>query len=194
MNVMPLLLLIYSCFAINLVLQCALGLKGITESKAQFNRSAFAKLLLIFTAVIFTWFLFSRILFSLVHGIYIYVLLFPVSMIVYDSAEYFVFRYIVKKDAGSESIFTFPGGITAAASFICLNVANTFFEVFIMSFGFVSGIFLVNLVIREIRSRAALESVPFFLRGKPLVLVSMGILSLILLTASVLVFRMIDAG
>jgi len=194
MNSIPLILLIYSGFMINLVLQCALGIKGIVVSKTQFNILALAKLCLIFLSIIFLWFLFSKILFSLIQGIYIYVLLFPVSMILYDGAEYLAFRYLIKKDPSSEIIISFPGGITAAAAFICINIANNFFEVIVMSFGFVSSIFLVNLIIREIRARAALETVPAFLRGKPLVLITMGLLSLILSTASILVFRMIDAG
>ena len=194
MNAMPLVLLIYSGFTINLVLQCALGIKGIVVSKTQFNITAFVKLCLIFLSIIFVWFLSSKLLYSLIPGIYIYVLVFPVSVIVYDGAEYLVFRYLIKKDPGSDSIISFPGGITAAAAFICINIANNFFQVMVMSFGFVSSIFLVNLIIREIRARAALEAVPVFLRGKPLILITMGLLSLVLSTASILVFRMIDAG
>ena len=193
MNAISIVLLIYSGFTINLVLQCALGIKGIVVSETQFNTAGYAKLGLIFVSIIFVWFLTSRILYSIIPGIYIYVLLFPVSMIVYDGAEYLVFRYAIKKDPGSDSIISFPGGITAAASFICINIANNFFQVMVMSFGFVSSIFLVNLIIREIRARAALETVPVFLRGKPLVLITMGLLSLVLSTASILVFRMIGA-
>jgi len=63
-----------------------------------------------------------------------------------------------------------------------------------MAFGFTAGIFLVYLIIIEIRRRAALEAVPFFLRGKPLVLIAMGLLSLVFSAASLLFFRMISAG
>ena len=188
------LLLIYSGFTINLVLQCALGIKGIAESKTPFNISAFIKLCLIFFITIFVWFLFSQVLYSMIAGIFIYVLLFPVSIIIYDSAEYLIFRYIIKKEPDSGGIISFPGGLTAAASFICVNIANNFFEAFLMSFGFTSSLFFINVIIREIRARAALESVPVFLRGKPLVLVTIGLLSLVLSTASILIFKMIGAG
>jgi len=38
-----------------------------------------------------------------------------------------------------------------------------------------------------------LEAVPIFLRGKPLVLISMGMLSLVFSVGALLVFRMIGA-
>ena len=124
MNGIPLLLLIYSGFTVNLVLQCAIGIKGIVESKTSFNIPALVKTALIFLSIILLWFLFSRVLSSLISGIYIYVLLFPVSIIFYNSAEYIVFRYVIKNEAQSDGIISFPEGITAAAVFICVNVAG----------------------------------------------------------------------
>jgi electron transport complex protein RnfA len=188
-----LLLLVYSGFAVNLVLQCALGIKGIVESKTPFNLFTLIKLSLIFFTIILLWFFFSRILYSVVPGVLIYVLLFPVSVMVYDGLEFLVFRYVLKKDAQGESVISFPGGITAVAVFICINMANGIPEAAVLAFGFSSGIFFVNLIVMEIRRRAALEAVPFFLRGKPLVLVAMGLLSLAFTTASLLFFRMIGA-
>jgi len=192
MNGMFFLLFIYSVFSINLVLQCALGIKGAAESKMPFNISVLVKLCLIFISVISLWFFFSRILYSLFSGLFIYVLLFPVSAIIYDGLEYLIFRFVLKKDAKSESVISFPNGITAVAVFVCIIIAGNFLEALILSFGFTSGIFLVNLIIREIRRRAALEAVPVFMHGKPLVLITMGMLSLVFTTASLLLFRMID--
>ena len=194
MNGMFFLLLIFSGFTMNIVLQCALGIKGVAESKIPVNRLTLIKSSLIFFSIIILWFLFSRVISSFISGIFIYVLLFPVSAIVYDSLEHFVFTFLLKKDIQDESIINFPGGITSAAVFISINIAGSFLETVVLAFGFTSGIFLVNLIIREIRKRAALEAVPVFMRGKPLVLAAMGLLSLIFTTASLLIFRMIDAG
>jgi electron transport complex protein RnfA len=194
MNGTFILLLIYSGFTINLILQCALGIKGVVESKGAVNISTLVKAGLIFFSIIFIWFFFSRILNSFFSGILIYILLFPFSVIVYDTLEYLIFNYLIKKDAQNDSIISFPGGITAVSVFICINLARGFLETVILSFGFISGIFLVNLIIREIRRRAALEAVPLFLRGKPLVLIAMGLLSLVFTTVSLLLFRMINAG
>ena len=206
-----LLLIVFSVFNMNLMLQCALGLNGAVSPKNHDKILALIKLSIIFVSVILLWFLFSRIIFFTVSWIFIYVLLFPVSYIVYDGLEFLLFRYIIKKEndeyffgksstgksfidecSTDECFISFPGGITAAAVFICLNIANGILEVLILSFGFSAGILLVSLIIIEIRKRAALEEVPRFLRGKPLVLISMGMLCLVFSVGSLLLLRMIN--
>jgi len=194
MNNMPLVfMVIFSAFSMNLVLQCGLGIKGVAEAEIPGRRLTLIKLGIIFVSVILLWVLFSVIISSVISGIYIYVLIFPVGYIVYDGLEFLLFRYVIKRDTKSENSVSFPGGITAAAVFICVNIANSFVEAAALSFGFTSGTFLVFLILCEIRRRADLEAVPRFLRGKPLVLISMGMLSLVFSTASLLLFRMIGA-
>ena len=191
MNGMPLLLLvIFSAFTMNLTLQCGLGLKGAAEFNSSYKRIILIKLGVIFTAVILLWLLFSRVIFPLFSGFFVYVLLFPVSYIIYDWFEYIVFGHILKRKTEEKDCVSFPGGITAVAVFICLNITDNLTEAVLLSFGFTSGIFLVFMVIGEIRKRAALEAVPRFLRGKPLVLIAMGMLSLVFSTASLLILRM----
>jgi len=189
-----LLLFIYSGFTMNIVLQCGLGIKGAVESKSSLNKPTFIKLGVIFSSIVFLWLFFSEIIFSLSSGIFIYVLLFPVSAIVYNGLEYLIFNYMYKEKNETETFINFPDGITAASAFICLNIANSFLEAVMLSFGFTFGVFIVNLIISEIRRRAELEAVPVFLRGKPLVIIAMGMLSLVFTAASLLFFRMINAG
>jgi len=192
-----LLLVIFSVFNMNLMLQCALGLNGAVSSKNHDKVLALIRLSVIFVSVILLWFVFSRIIFLMISWIFVYVLLFPVSYIVFDGLEFLFLRYMLKKDIDDkcftdECFISFPGGITAVAVFICINIANGFLEVLILSFGFTAGILLVSLIIIEIRKRAALEGVPLFLRGKPLVLISMGMLSLVFSIGSLLLLRMIN--
>ncbi|WP_461247507.1 hypothetical protein [Treponema sp. R6D11] len=125
-------------------------------------------------------------------GIFVYVLLFPLSAILYNGLEYFIFTYIYKKE--TETFINFPDGITAVSVFICINIANNLHEAIMLSFGFTLGVFVVNIIIGEIRRRAELEAVPIFLKGKPLVIIAMGLLSLVFTAASLLFFRMISAG
>jgi len=194
MNGMQLaILLIYSGLSINIVLQCGLGIKGIAESRNPPGISALIKMGIIFFSVVLLWFFFSRIVYSAIHGIFIYVLLFPVSSVVYDLFEYLVFRYMYKEKPEAETFVSFPGGITAVCVFLCVNLSNGFLETAVLSFGFTAGVFLVYLVIREVRRRAVLEVVPSFLRGKPLVLITMGLLSLVFSVVSILLFRMAGA-
>jgi Na+-translocating ferredoxin:NAD+ oxidoreductase subunit A len=193
-NTPLLLLFIYSGFTMNILLQCGLGIKGTVESKSNLNMAAFIKLALIFSSIILLWLFFSKVLFSVFSGIFAYVVLFPISAFVYNGLEFLIFHYIYKNKENTETFINFPDGITAVCVFICINIADNINEALTLSFGFTFGIFLVNMIIREIRRRAELETVPVFLRGKPLVLIAMGMLSLIFTAASLLFFRMISAG
>jgi len=184
-------LFIFSGFSINLILQCGLGIKGAAESRNPLGASTLVKIGIIFLSIIFLWLFFSKLVYSIIQGVFIYVLLFPVSSIVYDALEYLIFRYLFKKDPKSESFVSFPGGITAVCVFICVNIAGSFLEALVLSFGFTAGMLLVYLVIMEVRRRASLEAVPSFLRGKPLVLITIGLLSLVMSFISILLFRMV---
>jgi electron transport complex protein RnfA len=194
MNEIPLILLIiFSAFTMNLTLQCALGLKGIASSKNNDMFLTLIRLSLIFLVIIILWIIFYRIIFSISSGILSFILLFPISFIIYEMLEYLLYRYILKKDIkNDENYISFPGGITAVAVFICLNISKSFIETFLLSFGFSAGIFIVLLIVKEIRKRAALENVPYFLRGKPLVLITMGILSLVFSVTSLIFIKMIN--
>jgi electron transport complex protein RnfA len=192
-GIYPLMLIIFSAFTMNLTLQCALGLKG-ADIHGNCRKTTLIRLLIIFISVILLWVLFSKILGSFSSGTLIFVLLFPVSYMVYSGLEYLVFCYLVKKNTEDESLINFPEGITAVAAFICINIAGGFLEVLVLSFGFMVGILLVILIIMEIKKRAELEAVPRFMRGTPLILVTMGMLSLIFTTGSLLILGMIGAG
>jgi electron transport complex protein RnfA len=175
----------------NLLLQCALGIKGVCESKNPGRLTNLIRTGIIFIASILIWILFSRIISSIIHGIFIYVLLFPVTSLVYNGLEHVVFKILLKHENDNDFSISFPEGITAAAVFICMNIANSFLETLTLSFGFAFGAYLVFIILGEIRRRAVLEAVPQFLRGKPLVLISMGMLSLVFSVSSLLLFRMI---
>jgi len=71
------------------------------------------------------------------------------------------------------------GAPVGAALFIVLGVAGSFAQAVMLSFGFSAGTALAVLIVGEIRRRSAMESVPRRLRGGPLVLVTMGLLSLV---------------
>jgi len=187
------ILIILSAFSMNLTLQCALGIKGAAESKNPGHFSNFIRLGIIFFSVILLWAFFYKIIHSIISGLYIYILLFPVSYIVYEALEYFLFFQLMKKRPANECSISFPGGITAAAVFICLNTADNLKQAAVLSFGFALGICLVLIITGEIRKRAALEAVPVFLRGKPLVLISMGMLSLVFSIGALLILRLLEA-
>jgi len=185
------LLVIFSAFNMNLALQCAMGIKGAPESKNCSRKSTFINLCIIFFAVIVLWLFFTIMSLALIEGLFIYILIFPVSFMAYEGIQYLSLKYLFKYEIGNDSFVCFPGGITAAAVFVCINIAGNFLEAVMLSFGFTAGIMIVFLIIREIRRRAALEAIPQFLGGNPLILISMGLLSLVFSTASLMVLRII---
>ena len=192
MNNVPLVLfMVFSGLSMNLMLQCALGIDTISSSKEYSKKEILIQSGIIFAAIIVLWVIFAKIISSIISGIFIYVLLFPISSMVYDGLEYFTFKYLLKKDRESKSPISFSGGITAAALFISLNISGSFIETMALSFGFTVGILLVFLILCEIRLRSTLEAVPRYLKGKPLTLISMGLLSLIFSGVSLLFFTMI---
>jgi len=187
----PLMLVIFSAFTMNLTLQCALGIKGAAVRGNCGKTISLIRLLIIFVSVVLLWFLFSKLHNSIFSGILVFVLMFPVSYMVYSGLEFLVVNYLLKENIEDEGFISFPEGITAVAVFICLNIADDFLEVFLLSFGFTAGILLVIIIIREIKKRAELEAVPRFVRGTPLVLITMGMLSLIFTAGSLLILGMI---
>lgn len=185
------LLIVFSAFCFNLSLSCALGIKGARETRNLGRKSTIAQCGVIFLAIIFLWFLFTRIIFSIIPGIFVYVLIFPLSYIFYEAFQFLITRYIYKKELKDESFISFPGGITAITVFMCVNISSSFFETLVLSFGFTSGILIVFMIIREIRRRAALEKIPLYFQGNPLILVSVGLLSLIISAASLLIMGIV---
>jgi electron transport complex protein RnfA len=73
-----------------------------------------------------------------------------------------------------------------AASFLTITLASGPAEALMLALGFAGGLFFALLMVREIGRRSMLETVPAFLRGGPLLLVSMGLLSLVFSSAAAL--------
>ena len=195
MNVPLVLFVIFSGLSMNLMLQCGLGIEGAASSSSggQSINGALGKLVFIFISVLLLWVFFAKIISAISAELFVYVLLFPVASIAYDGFEYVICHFILEKEVERDCNISFCNGITAAALFVCLNLADGFVQAAALSFGFVSGIFLSFLILREIRRRAVLESVPRYVRGRPLILISMGLLSLVFTATALLLFRMIEA-
>ncbi|GHV95706.1 hypothetical protein AGMMS50293_20260 [Spirochaetia bacterium] len=185
------LLAVFSSLAMNLMFQCGLGIRGIVMHDFQDKKPALVKLLMIFVTVLLLWLIFAKMPAFLSAGFFVYVFLFPASSLAYYGFEYLACRFILKGKTGGESPISFCDGLAAAALFITLNLAANFVEAVALDFGFILGILLSLMILSEIRRHAMLEAVPQFLRGSPLVLISMGLLSLIFSSASVIFFTLI---
>jgi electron transport complex protein RnfA len=180
----------FASLSLNLALHCGLGIRGMIISQSAGMKPPFVKLGLLFITVLFLWIIFSYIIFSLPLGFFGYILLFPLSSFAYFSFEYLVYRFALKKAVDSDSI-NYCDGMAAAALFITLNIAGGFVEALVLCFGFVLGLLLAFVILGEIRRRSMLEEVPLLLRGTPLSLIAMGLLSLVFASAALLFFRAI---
>ncbi|MCL2066109.1 MAG: hypothetical protein FWG99_01430 [Treponema sp.] len=187
------ILLTFSGFAMNLILQCALGIRGDTSNIGYKIDNVLIKLLVIYITVMLLWFILEKINYLFSSELLIYIILFPLSSVVYDGFIFLAFRFIIRKEDENNSGISFCGGICAAVLFISLNIAKNIVEAAALTLGFILGIFLSIMIIREIRRRAALEAVPRFLRGSPLLLISMGLLSLVFTASALIFFKMLGA-
>jgi len=86
------------------------------------------------------------------------------------------------------------GAMVGAALFITLGLANGFAQAAMLSFCFFAGAALVVLIAGEIRRRSAMEAVPRCLKGGPLVLIAMGLLSLVLTSLSLVFYAVLGAN
>ncbi|HCC36684.1 MAG TPA: hypothetical protein DEQ14_03195 [Treponema sp.] len=176
----------FSGLSVNLILQCGLGMAGFAGF--QERKLPLIKIGLGFVSVMLLWFFFSYIIPPMAMGFFGYMLLFPAPALVNAGLEYLLFVIILKRGVEREESGFFYDGLAGAALFVTLTLANSFMDAVALGFGFASGIALTLLILGEIRRRAAMEAVPRFLRGSPLTIVSMGLLSLVSGAVAVILF------
>jgi len=190
------MLAVFSGLSMNLILQFGLGLKGIAFDETIGRERLLAGSVVLFATVIFLWLIFSFIRSVLFLGLLEYVILFPVSSLIFSIFECMINRLILKKNAEQEEAILFGDSLTGsalagAALFITLNIAGSLYEALVLSLVFSCSTALVIVVVDEIRRRAEMEAVPRRLRGGPLALIAMGLLSLIFASGALMLFRVL---
>jgi electron transport complex protein RnfA len=75
-------------------------------------------------------------------------------------------------------------GLVLGSLMLTLRLALSPAEALVLSLGFTLGALFAVLILNEIRRRAFPETLPPALRGTPLILISMGLLSLIFSSAA----------
>ena len=202
------MLAVFSGLSMNLILQFGLGLVKITliESSQPLKKidlaGAISKMGILFVSTLLLWLLFTFFRSVIPLGLIEYVLPFPSAYLVFSVLEYAADKFILKKNTAQEKPSTasvresgmINSALAAAALFMALNVAGGFGEAAVLSLCFSGGIALAVLIIREIRFRSEMEAVPQFLRGSPLTLVTMGLLSLIFSSAALMLYKVLEAG
>ncbi|GHV30992.1 hypothetical protein AGMMS4952_18860 [Spirochaetia bacterium] len=82
-------------------------------------------------------------------------------------------------------------GLAPAALFLTLRLAISPVDALVLCLGFSLGCLVAALILREIDKRSSLETAPGVLRGAPLTIISMGLLSLIFSAVSAIFFRVL---
>jgi electron transport complex protein RnfA len=90
------------------------------------------------------------------------------------------------------SAFTAYEGLVPASLIITFLVAANFKSALVLTLFFAIGNLVAIIILDEIRRRSTLEWVPHYLKGSPLILISMGLLSLISVSVAGICFRILE--
>jgi electron transport complex protein RnfA len=188
---------IFAALACNLILHFGLGIQALAAKKEHegVGRTFCGIHLfqggLIFLAILILWGVFTYLLGPLRLGFFRFILIFPLSAPLCAGLEALLKRFLPREwdwppAFGTISVYE---GMVPTALFISLHTATNVSEAAVLAFSFVLGILFPTIVLEEIRRRAGFEAVPRFLRGSPLVLISLGIMSLVFTSVAALFFN-----
>jgi electron transport complex protein RnfA len=104
-----------------------------------------------------------------------------------------VLRKLLKGTGFSEGLVngSSRNGLALASLFITLRLAINPAQALALTLGFSLGALLAAMILREISRRSSLEAAPKPLRGVPLTLISLGLLSLVFSAVSAILLRVL---
>ena len=182
-------LVFFAALSLNLLLQFALGIKELIRREQSSAVLFYYPWFILFVSTFFLWIFFARVFFF-TGGILDFLLIFPLSVLGSLGLEKFFFDYLTKgKNPGIFSVGSSYNGMAAAALFLTLRHALSLADAFFLSLAFSAGGLLAFVIIKEVQKRTFLESIPHRLRGTPILLVSMGLLSLLFSAAAALFLK-----
>jgi electron transport complex protein RnfA len=187
-------LAVFAGLSCNMILHFALGAAGLAADRPGTEKilPSAVQMGVLFLSVLLLWIVFY-ILPSFPGGFPEYFLFFPLSALACLGLEKGIFRLFPKAAEGERlfSAFTAYDGLASLALFLTYNLALGLAEALVLSFFFALGNLTVVLILGEIRRRSVLEWTPRRLRGSPLMLISMGLLSLIFSAAAGICFTLL---
>ena len=196
-------LAIFSGLSLNVLLSFALGVAGVAGKntpRAETKQPLpFFQLMVMFIAVLVLWFFFSFVVPAFWRGFSVYFLFFPLSALVCMGLEFSRERIVPKISPAAArgarkvfSAFTAYDGLVPAALILTFILAGTFASALVLSLFFALGNLVAILILNEVRRRSTLERVPSYLRGSPLILISMGLLALVSASVAGICFRILE--
>ena len=200
-------LAVFSGLSLNLLLQFALGTASVAgdsfHKKKAGRELPLVQLGFLFISALFLWVFFNYIVPAYWRGFSEFFLFFPLSALVCMGLELLEERILpqvfpqIFPNPGTKinkvfSAFTAYDGLVPASLMITTFVAGNFADAFILTLFFALGNLTAMLILDEIRRKSALEWMPRYLRGSPLILISMGLLSLISVSVAGICFKILE--
>jgi len=196
-------LAVFAGLSMNLVLQLGIGMREIAFDEKRVPTAGAApsgiglRLCAFFASVMVLWLAFSSARSLLPLGFLEYVLVFPASFLFFSARDRFA-RLFMPRLIGAGGVLwrdaAGDGAFAGAALFVMLSVAGGFLDAAALSLGFAAGALLAAAIVSEIKKRAEMEAVPRRLRGAPLALVAMGLLSLVFSSVAMMFFDVLGNG
>jgi electron transport complex protein RnfA len=183
-------LVFFIALSLNLLLNFAFGIREMISRERAPAFNLYYPWIILFLVTALLWVFFAVILRPL-RDVLDYVLVFPLAVLGGLTLEKVLFHVFpaLGENQGVFKIGSSYNGLSAASLVLTLRLALNFWEALLLSFAFAAGGLLAYLIIKEIQKRSFLEAIPYGLRGTPLLLISMGILSLVFSAASVLLLK-----
>ena len=194
MTVTIIFLFICAGLSFNLILHFALGAECFTEKEREGSDIPVFQGGVLFVSTILLWFVCTYLLSFLAFGFLEYFLLFPLSAIACMVFEKVAINIFFQEGTPLKHFSADSGynGLALTSLFLTLQIARTLFEAMFLALSFVGGVLLTMVLIHYISKRSYLESIPVMLRGRPLILISLGLLSLIFTSLTVIFLRILD--
>jgi electron transport complex protein RnfA len=203
------ILAVFSGLSLNLLLQMGLGIRDIGSRPERIVGNTLIQWGILFFSVLLLWLFFAYILSPLALGYAEYFLLFPLITAAGKGLEALSRRFPppdvrqraawipwpAMEDLPVSKLFpavTAYDGLTMAALILTLRLAGSFAEAAVLSLGFSLGGAAVVLILRDIYRRSFLERLPRALRGRPLLFISMGLMSLIFSSVAAVLLRVLE--
>jgi len=188
-------LFICAGLSFNLILYFGLGLQSITlnEEKSSELSLPFFQAGVLFASVLVLWLVLTFLLPFLAFGFIEYFLLFPFSVLACVGIEYLSIQIIpsIVPEKNYFSADTGYNGLVFASLFLTLQLAEDVFSALILSLSFALGTLLTMFLLHYIHRRSLLEAVPANIRGRPLMLITLGLLSLIFSSLTAIFFKIL---
>jgi electron transport complex protein RnfA len=184
-------LVLFSGLALNLFLTFSLGLRELAARERRPSLYLYYPWILLFAVTLLLWVFIERIIAPLTGGALNHLLFYPLPVLGSQGAEILLFHAFPKlgKNPGVFKIGSGYNCLSLAALFLTDFLALTFADALLLSFAFSGSGLLAFLIIKEIQKRSFLEALPYRLRGKPILLISLGLLSLIFSAAAVFLLK-----